>query len=105
MADLRLAIPSKGRLQADTIRWFSEAGIALKPSEGGREYAGTVEGLAGVSLVLLSAGEIPRELAAGRVDIGLTGRDMVREKLHNWQSRVREVATPGFGYALSLIHI
>ena len=99
MTALRLAIPSKGRLQADTIRWFADAGIDLRPSSGGREYAGVVQGVPDVALVLMSAGEIPRELAAGRVDIGLTGRDMVREKLPAWESKVRECAEPGFGYA------
>lgn len=99
MSALKIAIPSKGRLQADTIAWFAAGGIALKPSEGGREYAGKVEGIKGVDLVLLSAGEIPRELAAGRIDLGLTGRDMVRERLPDWSALVREVATPGFGKA------
>ena len=99
MNALKIAIPSKGRLQADTINWFARSGIALTPSAGGREYAGKVDGIHGVDLVLLSAGEIPRELAAGRVHIGLTGRDMVRERLPDWQSALREVAAPGFGFA------
>lgn len=105
MSDLRLAIPSKGRLQADTIRWFADAGIDLKPSAGGREYAGVVAGMDNVSLVLLSAGEIPRELAAGRVDVGLTGRDMVREKLPAWDSLVQEEAAAGFGFADLIIAV
>ena len=99
MTWLRLGIPSKGRLQADTIRWFAERGIHLIPAEGGREYAGRVDGIEGLSLVLLSAGEIPRELAAGRIDLGVTGRDLVREKLPGWSDQVVEMATPGFGHA------
>ena len=35
----------------------------------------------GVVPVLLSAGEIPRELAAGRIHLGVTGSDLVREQL------------------------
>ena len=99
MTALKLAIPSKGRLQADTIAWFAAADIGLAPSQGGREYAGTVSGIEDVALVLLSAGEIPRELAAGRVHLGLTGRDMVRERLPGWAGLVAELAAPGFGAA------
>lgn len=99
MTSLRLGIPSKGRLQADTISWFADRGIHLIPAEGGREYAGRVDGIDGVSLVLLSAGEIPRELAAGRIDLGVTGRDLIREKLPGWDDQVSELAIPGFGYA------
>jgi ATP phosphoribosyltransferase len=64
-----------------------------------REYAGAVEGLDGVELVLLSAGEIPRELAAGRIHMGVTGSDLVRDKLADWATQVDELALMGFGHA------
>lgn len=96
---LRLGIPSKGRLQKDTIDWFADRGIRLIPAEGGREYAGRVEGAEDLALVLLSAGEIPRELVAGRIDIGVTGRDLVRERIPGWADLTVEIACPGFGYA------
>jgi ATP phosphoribosyltransferase len=96
---LKLGIPSKGRLQADTIAWFETRGIKIVPATGGREYTGSISGVEDVSLVMLSAGEIPRELAAGRIHYGLTGRDMVEEKLPGFETLVRAVATPGFGFA------
>ena len=99
MGNLKLGIPSKGRLQADTIAWFAGLGIDLRPAEGGRDYSGRVDGIDGIDLVLLSAGEIPRELAAGRIHLGLTGRDMVEEKIPGWDSRTRAIARPGFGHA------
>ena len=52
-----------------------------------------------MSLVLLSAGEIPRELAAGRVHLGVTGIDLLREKLPRWTHQVSEIARLGFGHA------
>lgn len=96
---LRLAIPSKGRLQEQAIDWFAARGVTIRRVGSGREYAGVVDGLEGVELALLSAGEIPRELEAGRVHVGVTGRDLIREKLHNWDSKVRELAPLGFGFA------
>jgi ATP phosphoribosyltransferase len=96
---LKLALPSKGRLQEQSIDWFAARGISIRRTGSGREYAGVVEGLENVELVLLSAGEIPRELAAGRVHLGVTGQDLIREKLPGWETRVREVAELGFGHA------
>ena len=63
---LKLGVPSKGRLMEDTFRWFGERGITLSRSGSDREYAGRVEG-ADLALVLLSASEIPRELASGNI--------------------------------------
>jgi ATP phosphoribosyltransferase len=99
MTALRLGVPSKGRLQETTIDWFAARGIRLSRSGVGREYAGRVEGIEGVELVLISAGEIPRELAAGRLHFGVTGQDVVREQIPDWDSRVEEVAEMGFGFA------
>lgn len=99
MSGLKLAIPSKGRLQQDTINWFATLGIDVRPAEGGREYAGRVDGIQDVELVLLSAGEIPRALATGQIHLGLTGRDLVHEKLPGWRDQVEPLATPGFGFA------
>lgn len=96
---LRLALPSKGRLQEQAIAWFAARGITIRRTGSGREYAGEIDGLEGVELRLLSAGEIPRELAAGRVHLGVTGQDLVREKIPAWRTRVEEVAELGFGHA------
>lgn len=96
---LKLGVPSKGRLMDKTFAWFGDRGVTLGRTGSDREYAGHVEGVEGVELVLLSAGEIPRELAAGRIHLGVTGQDMVREKLPFWETRVAEVETLGFGYA------
>ncbi|MEM9267750.1 MAG: ATP phosphoribosyltransferase [Pseudomonadota bacterium] len=96
---IKLGIPSKGRLQADTIAWFEERGLKISLSGAGREYAGRVEGAQGISLVLLSAGEIPRELAAGRIHLGVTGQDLIAEQLGETPDKVAELATMGFGFA------
>jgi ATP phosphoribosyltransferase len=96
---LKLGVPSKGRLMEKTFQWFGQRGVTLRKSGSDREYAGAVDGIDGVELVLLSAGEVPRELAAGRIQMGVTGSDLVREKLVNWENTVREVALMGFGGA------
>jgi ATP phosphoribosyltransferase len=96
---LKLGIPSKGRLQDETIAWFAARGVTLARSGGGREYRGSVRGVEGIDLVLLSAAEIPRELAAGRLHLGVTGQDLVREHIPRWSERLTELAPMGFGRA------
>jgi len=96
---LKLGVPSKGRLMEKTVEWFARHGIELGRSGSDREYAGYVKGIEGVELVLLSAGEIPRELSAGRIHLGVTGTDLVREKLGQWEQQVEEMAPLGFGHA------
>ncbi len=96
---VKLGVPSKGRLMDKTFDWFEKRGIRLSRTGSDREYSGAVEGIEGVSLVLLSAGEIPRELAAGRIHLGVTGTDLVHEKLPRWEQQVEEIAPLGFGQA------
>lgn len=102
---IKLGVPSKGRLMEKTFDWFGKHGVTLSRSGSDREYAGAVSGAEGIELVLLSAGEIPRELAAGRIHLGVTGIDLIREKLSNWDQRVEEIAPMGFGYADLIIAV
>ncbi|MEY8827404.1 ATP phosphoribosyltransferase [Sedimentitalea sp. XS_ASV28] len=96
---IKLGVPSKGRLMEKTFGWFAKRGITLTRTGSEREYAGVVTGIDGVDLVLLSAGEIPRELAAGRIHLGVTGTDLVHEKLPLWEQQTEEVSPLGFGHA------
>ena len=96
---LKLGVPSKGRLMDKTFDWFAQHGVELGLAGGDREYAGFVQGIENVELILLSAGEIPRELAAGRIHLGVTGTDLVRETSQQWENLVGELAELGFGQA------
>ncbi|WP_375689212.1 ATP phosphoribosyltransferase [Pseudooceanicola sp. LIPI14-2-Ac024] len=102
---VKLGVPSKGRLMEKTFDWFGQRGVTLGRAGSEREYAGRVDGVEGVELVLLSAGEIPREMAAGRIHLGVTGTDLVREKLANWDMQVAVLAELGFGQADLIIAV
>jgi ATP phosphoribosyltransferase len=96
---LRIGVPSKGRLMQDTFDWFGARGLPMRLAGADREYAGVVDGMPGVQVVMLSAGEIPGELAAGRIHLGVTGADLVRDRLADWPSAVAELVPMGFGHA------
>lgn len=102
---IKLGVPSKGRLMEKTFDWFGARGVTLTRTGSEREYAGAVDGVAGVDLVLLSAGEIPRELAAGRIHLGVTGNDLIQEKLVQWDQKVEPLAPLGFGHANLIVAV
>ena len=102
---VKIGVPSKGRLMDQCFDWFSTRGLFMRKAGAEREYSGLVEGAAGVELVLLSPAEIPRELASGRIDLGVTGMDLVRDTLADWESQVEEVAALGFGHADLIIAV
>jgi ATP phosphoribosyltransferase len=102
---LKIGVPSKGRLMEKAFEWFGQRGITMRQTGNDREYSGAVEGIDGVELVLLSAGEIPRELSAGRIHLGVTGSDLVRDKLADWPAQVAELAPLGFGHADLIIAV
>ena len=94
---LVLGLPSKGRLMEEAAAWLGARGVALRHT-GGRGYAVAAEGLAGLEARLLPASEIPRELALGRIHLGVTGSDLVSERLGPSEA-VEALAPMGFGRA------
>ncbi len=96
---LKIGVPSKGRLMEQCFDWFAARDVPMRRTGNAREYSGAIDGVEGADLVLLSAAEVPRELAAGRLHLGVTGTDLVREQLADWSAQVTELAPMGFGHA------
>ena len=94
-----LAVPSKGRLQENASAFFARAGLELTQGRGARDYRGAVAGLPGVEVAFLSASEIVGQLAAGAAHFGVTGEDLVREKVPDADARLELLAPLGFGRA------
>jgi ATP phosphoribosyltransferase len=83
----------------DTLEIFRKAGLAIEKNGDERGYRGKLAGLAAVSVEFLSAGEIARHLQSGRIHLGVTGEDLVREQIPYADSRVEFVLKLGFGLA------
>ena len=96
---IKLGVPSKGRLMEETFSWFASRSVHLERTGSEREYSGYVKGIQGVELVLLSANEIPNELNEGRIHFGVTGSDLVCEKLPTWDQNLVSIKSLGFGFA------
>jgi ATP phosphoribosyltransferase len=94
-----IAIPAKGRLQHNAEAFFARAGLELVKPRGPRDYRGAIVDLPGVEVAFLSAAEIVDLLAQGAVHIGLTGEDLVREKIADADTKVVFIDALGFGHA------
>ena len=93
------AIPSKGRLKEQVEAWLAECGFRLEMTGGSRGYSAELSGLPGVSVRLLSAGDIAAGLDAGELHLGVTGEDLLRERGDDMDSRVMLLRALGFGRA------
>ncbi|MBZ9849948.1 ATP phosphoribosyltransferase [Mesorhizobium sp. CA14] len=96
---ITLAIPSKGRLKEQSLEMLAKAGLAVTLPEDDRKYRARIDGLGNVEVAFLSASEIAGEIGQGAVDLGITGEDLLRENLADWEARAEIVARLGFGHA------
>ena len=79
--DIRLALPSKGVLQKDTLDFLAQCGLRIyRPNP--RQYAATIPDLANVSVIFQRPGDIVVGVRQGSLDFGITGLDVVHEKAH-----------------------
>lgn len=74
------AIPSKGRLKDECFALLARAGLAVTPPAE-RSYETVISGLPGVRVILISASEIAERLARGDFHAGITGEDVMRERM------------------------
>lgn len=75
---LRLALPSKGRLQQSTLAFLSRCGFEVRQSAT-RGYVGLIDGLPQVVALFQRPRDIVTSVANGGVDFGITGLDVTRE--------------------------
>jgi ATP phosphoribosyltransferase len=77
--DIRLAIPSKGILQAGALEFFENCGLRVfRPNP--RQYAASIPNLEGMTVLFQRPGDIVVGVREGTVDFGVTGSDVVAEK-------------------------
>jgi len=96
---ISLAIPSKGRLKEQALEVLARSGLTVQLPEDDRKYRACIEGRDDIEVAFLSASEIAGEIGQGAVDLGITGEDLLRENLADWEARAEIVARLGFGHA------
>lgn len=96
---LILAIPSKGRLMDKSRDIFASAGLVLRKTGDERGYRGIIDGIDSIEIAYLSAMEIAAQLKVGRVHMGITGEDLLRETIGDVDSTLQFMHPLGFGNA------
>ena len=96
---LRIGLPSKGRLRKDMDKLFLDKNITFENLVNDRDYIGTIRGLKDTVLYFLSAKEITNRLDEGSIHVGLTGDDLIQEKIFNFNSKITKDLELTFGKA------
>lgn len=76
--DIRIALPSKGRMQAPTLEFLAHCGFDVKQSVS-RSYIGSIPALPGVTVLFQRPRDIAVSVANGGVDFGITGYDVIAD--------------------------
>lgn len=84
---IRLALPSKGRMEGETLDFLAECGLKVhKPNP--RQYTASIPALPQVLVLFQRARDIPASVASGDVDLGITGYDNLVETINGGQNGV-----------------
>ena len=83
---LRFAVPRKGRWEEQGLAFLESCGLKVR-RESDRQLTAGMDGVPGVSVISQRAEDILLQVADGRVDIGITGLDIV----HNLQGEADDV--------------
>ena len=96
---LTIALPSKGRLMEQAESLFARAGYRIERTGAARGYRGIVTGIKDIEVAFLSSSEIAQALKDGTIDLGVTGEDLLREKIDDVDSVLDITMRLGFGPA------
>lgn len=94
-----LGIPSKGRLMEATAELFAKAGLPIERVGNDRGYRGRLAGIDGIEVAYLSASEIAGQLRDGKISLGVTGEDLLRENIPPTDDCAGVALRLGFGPA------
>jgi ATP phosphoribosyltransferase len=77
--NVRLSLPSKGRLETGALEFLSDAGLQVfKPNP--RQYLADLPALPDLKVIFQRPGDIVVSVRQGSIDFGITGLDMIEEK-------------------------
>jgi ATP phosphoribosyltransferase len=77
--DIRLSLPSKGRMAESARDFLADCGLKVKQSNP-RQYAARIPALPQLTVLLQRPGDIVVSVRDGSVDFGITGMDLVAER-------------------------
>ncbi|MFX0026465.1 MAG: ATP phosphoribosyltransferase [Candidatus Hermodarchaeota archaeon] len=83
---VRLAIPSKGRMESETQEFLRSCGFIIQRNN--RQYIGSIESPINLQLVYQRQVDIVRGVLNGSLEMGIVGYDLVREYLPKYDNEL-----------------
>ena len=74
---IRIAVPSKGRISEPAVKLLAKAGIGIKDTANRKLFSETYD--EDISVMFTRAADIPEFVADGAADVGMTGLDLIEE--------------------------
>jgi ATP phosphoribosyltransferase len=102
---LIIALPSKGRLQEQSLNFLRGCGFEVRRVGNGREYVSSLVGLDDVQIIYLRPEEIPSRVEQGDAHAGITGEDLYREYGEGSPASLLLMPKLGFGGARLVVAI
>ena len=102
---IKIGIPSKGRLRKNVLKIFKSNKYNLITGRGERDYFAKVKNKTNLKIIYLHAREIVERLGDNSLDIGFSGYDLLKEASTNVQKKISVFKKYNFGNAKLVVAI
>jgi len=99
MSKIKIALPSKGRLKEESLKFFQSKNLSVINAFGERNYFFNVKNNNQIEGIYLHAKEIIERINDGTLDMGISGLDLLKEFPEIYSKNVKIVQHLNFGFA------
>ena len=99
MSKIKIALPSKGRLKEESLKFFQSKNLRVINAFGERNYFFNVKSNNQIEGIYLHAKEIIERINDGTLDMGISGLDLLKEFPEIYSKNVKIVQHLNFGFA------
>ena len=94
---INIGVVSKGRLKEESEKIFKKKKLKIYYDK--RELIGRIKDQPNIKVLFLHAREIIEQIAIGKLDIGISGFDLLKESEVNIQKNIKVEKKLNFGFA------
>ena len=99
MNKIKIALPSKGRLKEESLKFFQKKNLNVVNAFGERNYFFNIKNNDQVEGIYLHAKEIIERINDGTLDMGISGLDLLKEFPEIYSQNVKLLQKLNFGFA------
>ena len=99
MSKIKIALPSKGRLKEESLKFFQSKNLRVINTFGERNYFFNVKNNNQIEGIYLHAKEIIERINDGTLDMGISGLDLLKEFPEIYSKNVKIAQHLNFGFA------